>query len=82
MHVFADLHTHTRFSHGRGTVEDNVRAAAQRGLSQVAITDHGPASFFTVGIRNFSVLDEIRRGPAVRQKYGIEVLVGLEAECH
>jgi putative hydrolase len=80
VHVFADLHTHTRFSHGKGTVEENVKAAAELGLEQVAITDHGPASWFTVGIRDFGILREIRnQAKRCARKYRIEVLVGLEA---
>ena len=34
-----DLHTHTTYSHGKGSVEDNVRAAMNRGLSYIAISD-------------------------------------------
>lgn len=44
MEIVADYHTHTRYSHGRGTVTDNARAAAARGLAAVGIADHGPAS--------------------------------------
>lgn len=36
----ADLHTHTRYSDGRGYPEDNVEHALKRGLSVLAITDH------------------------------------------
>ena len=39
--ISVDYHTHTRYSHGTGSVEDNVRAAIDCGLSAVGISDHG-----------------------------------------
>ncbi len=41
-----DLHTHTTYSHGKGSVEDNVRVALDKGLEFVAISDHGPGHLF------------------------------------
>lgn len=41
-----DLHTHTTYSHGTGSVEDNVRTAFDRGLEYIAISDHGPGHLF------------------------------------
>ena len=41
-----DLHTHTTYSHGKGSVEDNVRVAMDKGLEYVAISDHGPGHLF------------------------------------
>lgn len=49
--IAGDFHTHTKHSHGTGTVEDNVRAAIDRGLQAVAISDHGTAHPF-YGIRD------------------------------
>lgn len=44
MKILADLHTHTVAStHAYGTVLENARAAAERGLEILAITDHAPA---------------------------------------
>ena len=40
-----DWHTHTVYSHGKGTIEDNVRVAVEKGLESIAITDHGPGHF-------------------------------------
>ena len=37
-----DYHTHTTFSHVKGSIEDNVKVAAEKGLKAVAISDHGP----------------------------------------
>lgn len=42
--VFADWHTHTQHSDGKGTIAANALAGRDRQLRQVAITDHGPAS--------------------------------------
>lgn len=41
-----DLHTHTTYSHGKGSVEDNVREAINKELGFIAISDHGPGHLF------------------------------------
>ena len=44
MALSGDYHTHTKYSrhnHGKGTIEEQVKAAVEKGLAQVAITDHG-----------------------------------------
>ena len=38
---FGDYHTHTVFSHGKGSIEDSVLRAAKLGLKEIGITDHG-----------------------------------------
>ena len=44
MLLYGDYHTHTTYSrhnHGKGTVLENASVAANKGLKQIAITDHG-----------------------------------------
>lgn len=83
MKIYADYHTHTIHSHGKGTVLENVAKANALGLEEIAISDHGPAHLFGVGIRNIQVLDQIRKEistsmqvyPSVKVKLGIEANV-------
>jgi putative hydrolase len=77
----ADYHTHTRFSHGKGTVEDNVIAAVRRGLETIGIADHGPANWWNVGIRQLSDFDLlISQVETARKRFPkIKILAGAEA---
>ena len=45
-----DYHTHTTFSHGKGSIEDNVKVAISKGLKALAISDHGPGHL-TYGVK-------------------------------
>ena len=74
-----DHHTHTVYSHGKGTIEDNVRVAALKGLTSIAITDHGPGHL-TYGIK-MKQLDQMRADiKALEEKYpSVKVLLGVEA---
>ncbi|MDF2546360.1 MAG: histidinol-phosphatase [Anaerosolibacter sp.] len=78
MKVFADYHTHTIYSHGKGTIQENVDEAIRKGLREVAISDHGP-SHVTYGVRRKDVKkmrDEIN---AINEKTdGINVKLGME----
>ncbi|MBO8126991.1 MAG: PHP domain-containing protein, partial [Firmicutes bacterium] len=81
MKLIADYHTHTSYSHGTGTVEENVRAAKRRKLTVVGIADHGPANLFGVGVKKLSDFLQIKADVFVarRQNPGIRILVGAEA---
>ena len=74
-----DIHTHTTYSHGKGSIEDNVRAAAEKGLRAVAITDHGPGHL-TYGIKKDKIPFMRRDIEACREKYPeIDITLGVEA---
>ena len=77
--VFADYHTHTYYSHGKGSPRENVEAALDRHLERICVSEHGPGHF-SFGVRgkkldrlNAELLD-LRREFAGR----IDVLRGLE----
>ena len=69
--IFADLHTHTTYSHGNGSVEDNVRAAKFRGLSCLAVTDHG-VRHPLVGVKREKFAAMRRDVSAAAEKYGVK----------
>jgi len=80
MKVFADVHTHTVYSHGKGTIEENILAAIDRGLDIIAIAEHGPGQL-AYGVRGRKLeryFDELDR---MKIKYAdrIKVLTGIEA---
>ena len=56
MILTGDYHTHTPYSHGKNTVEENVIAAKSAGLKQIGIADHG-FSHIAVGIRQKKIID-------------------------
>lgn len=75
----ADYHTHTRFSHGKGDVEDNVQAAIRAGLRTIAITDHG-YGHMGFGIRKADLPLMKERILILRKRYPeIDILLGMEA---
>lgn len=79
MKIWADFHTHTRYSHGTGTIEQNIRVAIQRGLRTIGISEHGPASIgLRIKLKDFHKMrEEIER---LKGKYtDIEILLGCEA---
>lgn len=78
MGFYGDYHTHTVFSHGKGSIEENVLAARRLGLKAIAITDHGicnyPQNLHPDEVPNY--IAEIER---CRELYpDIEILIGAE----
>ncbi|MCL2540022.1 MAG: PHP domain-containing protein [Firmicutes bacterium] len=74
----ADYHTHTLWSHGSGSIEENVKAAVAKGLKSIAITDHS--------FRHWMIAISPEDAPKMRAEverlkaiYPIEILLGLEA---
>lgn len=81
MLIHSDYHTHTTYSHGKGAPEDNVRAAIERGLTHIAISDHGPASLFW-GIRGSALLRLRKEIDTLNSRYGGRIRVLMGVECN
>lgn len=78
MVLTGDYHTHTPYSHGKHTVAENAEAAKNAGLKQLGVADHG-FSHIAFGIRRRQVSDYKAECAAAAKAYGIDVLVGIEA---
>lgn len=82
-----DYHTHTTFSkgltpwtpHGKGTIEENARAAVAAGLRAIAISDHGPGHLtFANRLKNLpEIRNEINRVKGLFPT--LEVYLSVEA---
>ena len=81
MKVTADYHTHSRYSkiyHAKGTIFQMAEKAKALGLSEIAITDHGPKHIF-FGINRKKIDKAKQETRDASKKYGIKVLMGVEA---
>ena len=75
MKIVADLHIHTISSgHAYSTVMENARAAADKGLEMIAITDHGPAMPGGPHAYHFGNMKVIPD-----ELFGVRILKGVEA---
>ena len=77
----ADYHTHTRYSHGIGSVMDNAMVAKDKNLREIAITDHG-FSHITYGIRRKDLAKLRRDCEGASETTGVKVLMGIEANIN
>jgi putative hydrolase len=79
LNIYGDYHTHTTYSHGLGSIEDNVKAAIKMGLTELAISDHGPGHM-GFGIKRSKYKEMRDTIDELNIKYpDIKILLGLEA---
>ena len=78
MKLTGDFHTHTVFSHGKGTILQNAQVAKERGLIKLAITDHGHGHT-VYGIKSKKVPFMKELCEKASKETGVEVLLGVEA---
>ena len=79
MILHGDYHTHTTYTHGKGTVEQNVKFAIQKGLKQIAITEHS-FSHLAYGVtRGDYNLMRMEIDKLNRKYKDIDIFCGLES---
>lgn len=81
MKILADYHTHTYYSHGKGSIEDNVKVAIEKGIKIIGISDHGFKNVaYGVKVDSFKKMryeiDELN------EKYRGKVKILLGVECN
>lgn len=77
MVIYGDYHTHTTYSHGKGSILDNAIVAKNKGLKEIAITDHG-FSHKTFGVKRNQIQNIILDIDKAKKATGVNVLFGIE----
>lgn len=79
-----DCHTHTVFSDGKSTFEENMSAAVARGITTIAATDHwGRPEFVDCSIEEARLGEYAAEIEAVRCRFPqLEIVHGLEADWY
>lgn len=76
--IYGDYHTHTIYSHGKGTILENAEIAKQKGISEIAITDHG-FNHILYGV-NRKYLNQMKKeAKEAEDLTGVKVYLGVEA---
>jgi DNA polymerase (family 10) len=84
--IRGDLHMHTTATDGEDTLADMVRAAIDRGLAYIAITDHGQRVTMAHGLdrrrllTQWAQIDRLNESLAAEGRPPIVVLKGIEVD--
>lgn len=78
MILTTDYHTHTIFSHGKGTILENAKVAKEKGLKEIAITDHGYAHHaFGIKQKKIPLMKTLCK--EAEEQTGVRVRLGVES---
>lgn len=78
MQILADYHTHTKYSHGKGTIEENVLEAISKGIKTIGISDHG-YKHLAYGIKLNDIYKMREEIDKLNEKHSnIKILLGME----
>ncbi len=79
----ADLHMHSTYSDGCGSLEDMVKSAIEKGVNTIALTDHNPLPFPDTCAMAYEKLADYREEIYELQEHyaeKIQILLGIEAD--
>lgn len=80
MRLTKDLHTHTIYSHGTGTVAQMVESARKKGLSEIHITEHGYSHYYARKLNRARYLEMKSEIDRIQIEYpNIKIVFGAEA---
>ena len=75
------FHCHTTYSDGRGTLEQMVHAAQERGYAYITITDHSQSAAYAGGLQPQRVLEQQAEIDALNKTLeGLRILKGIESD--
>lgn len=81
MRIYGDYHTHTYFSDGKRSVAENLKAASEKALNAVAISDHGFNNPSAFSLTRRKAAEQARIIAEERLKYGeMKILHAIEAD--
>ena len=79
---YSNLHAHTLFSDGKQTPEENVRAAIEKNMSAIGISDHSYTAFdLCYCIPENKVGEYLREMRRLKEKYREQIPVFIGIEC-
>ncbi len=78
MKLTADYHTHTVYSHGKGSILENALMAKDRGLKEIGISDHG-FSHPAFGLTKRKLPKMREECDRATKETGVKVLLGIES---
>lgn len=78
MEIQGDYHTHTVYSHGKGTILDNAKSAKANGLKEIAITDHG-FGHLLFGVKRKKIDEILEKIKEAEKQTGVKIYFGVEA---
>jgi DNA polymerase (family 10) len=79
--IKGDLHVHTNWSDGYGSIEEMALTAKKLGYEYIAVTDHSPSSRIANGLSIERLYEKKEELESVRKKVkGIRILMGSEVD--
>ncbi len=81
MRIIEDLHTHTHYSHGKGSPRENVLRALTLGLEAIAVAEHAGGNMF-YGVRGKKLERLNAELRALKKEFAGRLVVKNGLECN